>query len=70
MREYPGLKLDKQAQFFNFMVKAGRKMTDSDLKMVIESFKRRVGERNGEQGYHLITQVAIFAKTFVNFMSL
>ena len=50
LREYPGLKLDKQAQFFNFMVKAGRKMTDSDLKMVIESIKRRVGERNGEQG--------------------
>lgn len=43
-------------------------MTDADFKMVIECFKKRVGDRNAEPGQHMITQVAIFAKTFVNFM--
>ena len=36
LKSYSMLKFDKQVQFFNFLVKAGWKITDSQLQMIAE----------------------------------
>lgn len=55
LKNYSVLKFDKQVQFYNFLVKAGWKISDSHLHMIADQYKKKISQGlSMQQGPNLL----------------
>jgi len=55
LKNYSVLKFDKQVQFYNFLVKAGWKISDSHLHMIADQYKKKISQGLSiQQGANLL----------------
>ena len=43
-KNYSALKFDKQVQFYNFLVKAGWKISDTHLHTIADQYKKKISQ--------------------------
>jgi hypothetical protein len=55
LKNYSILKFDKQVQFYNFLVKAGWKISDSHLQIIADQYKKKINQGlNMQQGPNVL----------------